>query len=576
MGARLGMSPNFIAKSTVAVSDLLAADGVPVLERFEFLRDRIISLAGRDAAALFAEPIITRRGGEAEIAWYTERQGDPIGLSSLDAEARKNVGAKLTKHLAAIEPLLRDPAAGPILVRALHIPEPSDIVAIGGEPAFIRWGVAGSQTNVALAAQFSTTLGPYSPFPPPPMNRPPDANAPASPPTSAAPIGAPRGGRRWDLPSRGLASGTGVAAVVALFMTLPGVLAPQAAIMGDGGLSVLRQSSQATADKLAKAQAALDAANCNPDGSFTTPSGVGQLPPRPIPVKPQEAIARGDKRIVVQLSAQSVVFVIACTDEQGFDEEHKDDKEKPNPEENKCPLDSAQAKSDDGGSTKLLFAGAGSGFYIGRNTIVTNQHVVAGSKAVFVMNRFLGGAEEGRVLADKIRAGLGRPDFAIIHAEGDRNPPTIPLSDNVELLEDVVSAGFPGVVIRGASEIESGKHGGGPEVVTVHGEVSNILNPDSDMPTILSTATIGHGNSGGPLLDFCGRAVGVNTWGWSGEEGDSGYKVNAAQGAKGLMEFLDDNNIAYQKSSGPCEPQSASAAPPVPSGPQPTAPPTGK
>ncbi len=160
MGRVSGMSPNFIAKSTIAVSDVLAIDGIPVLERFQFLRDQIISVAGRDAAALFAEPIITRRGAEAEIAWYTERQGDPIALTSLDAEARKNVGAKLRAHLAAFAPLLRDPAVGPVLARALHVPEPSDIIAIGGEPSLIRWGVAASQSPPVLAAQFNTDSRP--------------------------------------------------------------------------------------------------------------------------------------------------------------------------------------------------------------------------------------------------------------------------------------------------------------------------------------------------------------------------------------------------------------------------------
>ncbi len=274
-----------------------------------------------------------------------------------------------------------------------------------------------------------------------------DAGAPSSQPIPPPLPNAQRFGRRWEAPSRGLYAALGIAAFIALLMTLPGVLAPQAAgIQGDGGLLALRQSSATMADKLAQAQAALGSANCNPDGSFTTPAGVGQLPPQPIPTKPQDAIAQGDKRRVVQLSAQSVVFVLTCTDQHGIDEMHKDDKENAKPQE--CPFNSAASKGNEAGSTKLFLAASGSGFFIGRNTIVTNQHVVDGSKAVFVTNRFLGAAEEGRVLVEKIPTTLGKPDFAIIHVEEDHTPPIIPLSDHVDILEDVVSAGFPASYLK--------------------------------------------------------------------------------------------------------------------------------
>jgi hypothetical protein len=43
-------------------------NGGVVIERFFMLRARIISAASREAAALFAEPVATRKGGQIEVA----------------------------------------------------------------------------------------------------------------------------------------------------------------------------------------------------------------------------------------------------------------------------------------------------------------------------------------------------------------------------------------------------------------------------------------------------------------------------------------------------------------------------
>ena len=82
-------------------------------------------------------------------------------------------------------------------------------------------------------------------------------------------------------------------------------------------------------------------------------------------------------------------------------------------------------------------------------------------------------------------------------------------------------------------------------VTTFPGFITLIQDGDGALPRIVHSATIGHGNSGGPLLDLCGRALGVNTLKNTGDA-DIGYVVSNALASKGLMTFLDANNIAYQ------------------------------
>ena len=51
-----------------------------------------------------------------------------------------------------------------------------------------------------------------------------------------------------------------------------------------------------------------------------------------------------------------------------------------------------------------------------------------------------------------------------------------------------------------------------PEVVLSKGTVSAIQNKERNTPMVLHSADISAGNSGGPLIDSCGRGVGINTY----------------------------------------------------------------
>jgi S1-C subfamily serine protease len=65
-------------------------------------------------------------------------------------------------------------------------------------------------------------------------------------------------------------------------------------------------------------------------------------------------------------------------------------------------------------------------------------------------------------------------------------------------------------------------------------------------------ATISSGNSGGPLVDLCGRLVGVNTFGRIDTE--NALRLNFALRALGLKGFLTEQHIAFKSDDARCDP----------------------
>src|SRR5690606_30788905 len=74
--------------------------------------------------------------------------------------------------------------------------------------------------------------------------------------------------------------------------------------------------------------------------------------------------------------------------------------------------------------------------------------------------------------------------------------------------------------------------------------------PSRDFDTVLHTAPIARGNSGGPLLDPCGRVVGVNSFGAEGGGADSEFYF--AISTRELLPFLRANDITPQINAMPC------------------------
>ena len=191
---------------------------------------------------------------------------------------------------------------------------------------------------------------------------------------------------------------------------------------------------------------------------------------------------------------------------------------------------------------------------------------------LFVTNRALGGVQPARVKDITASSTIGGPDYAVLEVPSAGDLPQLPLASHVERLENVVAAGFPGVVMDTDLNFQALRNGDPsaiPQMAVSQGVVTVIQRSGSDLPIIVHTANISPGNSGGPLVDSCGRVVGINTFIRVDQESSS--RLNYALEASALAAFLSEHDIPHTLLDGPCQPQVASAAPPARQQPTPDA-----
>lgn len=204
----------------------------------------------------------------------------------------------------------------------------------------------------------------------------------------------------------------------------------------------------------------------------------------------------------------------------------------------------------------------GSGFFIEPDLLVTNGHVVGSAvgKEVWVVSRAL-----GKLIKAKVEATTGKPehagvpDFALVRlADGSHHEKVATLSADVRSLLRVVAAGYPGIINKQDAAYQRmmrGEAGNLPTLSTWKGDVVSVL-PGQNGPVVLHSAQIFHGNSGGPLVDLCGRVVGVNTYGLrSGDEA-----TNNALGTSMLADWLRSNGLTPKMADGKCNPEQAEFA----------------
>jgi S1-C subfamily serine protease len=193
--------------------------------------------------------------------------------------------------------------------------------------------------------------------------------------------------------------------------------------------------------------------------------------------------------------------------------------------------------------------GHGSGFAIAPNRIVTNAHVVdlaeryPDNVVIGVVPTEGDRSYQGRVIAYDSQA-----DLALIEFSGARLPTSALYTGPVNEGDPVVSLGFPGNVdlatarsaadyIRPMSPVRS------EGVFSGRRRLTNV-------EVLLHTASIARGNSGGPLLDRCGRVIGVNSAITRGEEGDATFGFAIADTE--LATFLREAKQPYVSVGTPC------------------------
>ncbi|MES1972416.1 MAG: trypsin-like peptidase domain-containing protein [Pseudomonadota bacterium] len=193
--------------------------------------------------------------------------------------------------------------------------------------------------------------------------------------------------------------------------------------------------------------------------------------------------------------------------------------------------------------------GHGSGFAVAPNRIVTNAHVVELAKrypdnvVVGIVPSEGSKSYEGKVIAiDTVR------DLALIELTGTHLPTVALYTGPVEEGAAVTALGYPGNVdLATAQSAVDYIHPLSP--IRSEGVFSG-RRAMSGVDVLLHTANIARGNSGGPLLDPCGRVIGVNSAFARGEEGDSSFGFAIADSE--LATFLRAAKQSFPAVGTPC------------------------
>lgn len=193
--------------------------------------------------------------------------------------------------------------------------------------------------------------------------------------------------------------------------------------------------------------------------------------------------------------------------------------------------------------------GHGSGFAVAPNRIVTNAHVVE------LASRYPDNVVIGVVPSEGDKSFQGKlikidteRDLALIEFTGVRLAPLTLYTGAVGDGDPLVALGYPGNVdiatARSAADFITPQ-----SPVRSQGGFAGLRKLQG-VNVLLHTASIARGNSGGPLLDRCGRVLGVNSAITHNDEGDSSFAF-AIAGSE-LAAFLQEARQPFASVGVPC------------------------
>lgn len=611
------MAERFLTKTVVDRAELLPLGEGSAIEAHDRLRAALEGRVSPAAAALFAEPLLSRGNADAPatVSWYVDGTGDARRLGGLSADGQEVARAALSGRLAELRPLLSDPDLGPLLGPALHLRGMEDIWVVDGQPVLTNWGIlpgAAAQSRASRDAHFASTLGPLIGMTAAPPLAPGEiAEAPPQPdpgPVSQAPAPAAAGMGAASMAAAGAGAaqsaraatdgGQGMAdtngpgegtppeggrsawhwvpllillllfGAILIWLLLPGTrifppTPPPRVVDDSAAAALIEESNRALEERARQLEEAIAGAVCTPEGDLLLPNGRlpdgtmppveggaapeggaslqpdSLIPPRPQDVSvPQEVPEQRDDG--TQASRQSATDLLTLIEQQ-------------------TALVLVQGSE----------AGTGSGFFVGPDLLVTNYHVIAPALSggqIYVTNESLGGVRQASVLAHDGPLEVTGGDYALLRVENAAQPfYTLRSSEDTMRLQNIIAAGYPGAVLEtdaNFSALVAGDASAIPPATVTDG----IVNVEQDLGpgtrVLIHTATISPGNSGGPLVDYCGRVVGVNTFGRTSDS----RQLNFALASTDLLRFLDGTPAAPTSNGSACSPVPIGAAGEPPAG----------
>ncbi len=584
------MADHFLTKTQVSQDNFILVDGLTALERHAELKAFLLDRAGPEVAALFAEPLISMGNDEAPatVSWYTDFEGSSRPLSSLSPTERTKIEAYLADHLRPLRTMAQNDGNADLVQAALSVADEDFVRVVGDTPVIFKWGLRPDPAvsgGGSIAQHYDKTMGKYLALPgilgvasTSPMAAQASTNDVAKSPITAnqsadgsgsvpllagtlPPDGLPPVKRTTLSPIAWLpllilliVSGAFLA-----WLWLPGSrLFPhhaQDVVVTDeyaeAAVQALNQSLRTRRNAL---QDALDNALCRADGTLVLPDGRtpdGLLPYSPrskegaagkaSDVPPDAILPSHASRILVPDPAAEVP-------EGGSTEE----------------ISKVSLATLIEARTVLVLAVAegklelGSGLSVGPGLIVTNNHVVEAildnGGDLYVVNKTLAKPVAAKVIKSVGPLDQTGADFALLRIENETLPVfTVLQSADSLKLNNVVAAGFPADVLAtdvGFSALTSGNATAMPELTMTDGSINTEQKIGPETHVLMHSAALSSGNSGGPLVDMCGRLVGVNTFVRKGKMQNRGFALASSD----LLEFLKDTDARLQVETAACAP----------------------
>jgi serine protease Do len=192
----------------------------------------------------------------------------------------------------------------------------------------------------------------------------------------------------------------------------------------------------------------------------------------------------------------------------------------------------------------------GTGFAVSATRIVTNAHVVSEALQDDTLRIGIVPSEGAGGAFARVVAVSPRNDLALLEiASGGLRLPALTLAGGVNAnLGEVSAVGYP-MNVDLAQGLDIGDIFRAQPPVKSRGFLSGER-PSRQFDTILHTAPIARGNSGGPLLDPCGRVIGVNSFSADSSSGDAEFYF--AVSLRELLPFLKQNGVEPVTNTLPC------------------------
>ncbi len=192
----------------------------------------------------------------------------------------------------------------------------------------------------------------------------------------------------------------------------------------------------------------------------------------------------------------------------------------------------------------------GSGFAVSSTQIITNAHVIREALQDDTLRIGVVPSEGDDAAYARAVSVSPRNDLALIEIIDNamRLPPLTISGSLVGDMGEVSAVGYPMNVDR-AQGLDIGDIFRAQPPVKSRGFLSGAR-PSRQFDTILHTAPIARGNSGGPLLDSCGRVLGVNSFGADSDGSDAEFYF--AVSIRELLPFLRENGVDPSVNALPC------------------------